>query len=97
MSVRHDVAKKAFLADVDGGTAELTYHDKDGVIVFDHTWVPEEAEGQGVGASLAKAGLAWAREQGRKVTPLCPFVASYVKKHRAEYADLLTSTETNAG
>jgi predicted GNAT family acetyltransferase len=89
MNVRHDAAKKAFLADVEGGTAELTYSEKDGVVDFNHTWVPEEAGGKGVGAALAKTGLAWARAQKRKVALSCTFMDSYVKKHREEYADLL--------
>jgi predicted GNAT family acetyltransferase len=89
VNVRHDAARKAFLADVDGGTAELTYAEKDGVVDFNHTWVPEEAGGKGVGGALARTALAWAREQGHKVATSCPFVDGYVKKHREEYADLL--------
>lgn len=89
MNVRHDADRKAFLADVDGGTAELTYSEKNGVVDFNHTWVPEEAGGQGVGAALARTGLAWARDHGHKVALSCQFMDGYVKKHREEYADLL--------
>lgn len=88
-TVRHDTAASRFVADTDGGEAELTYRlTADGVIVFTHTGVPEAAEGQGVGSALVEAGLAHARAEGLRVMPLCPFVKAYMQRH-PETHDLL--------
>lgn len=64
---------------------------KDGRIVLSHTEVPKAMEGQGVGSKLAKAAFAYAKENELKVMPLCPFMASYLRRHRDEYAGMLAS------
>jgi predicted GNAT family acetyltransferase len=82
ISVRHDVQRHRFIADVAGGQAGLFYTGpRDGVVTFTHTEVPESAQGRGVGATLARTGLDWAREHGLRVRPLCPYVAAYVRRH----------------
>jgi predicted GNAT family acetyltransferase len=53
-----------------------------------HTRVPGELEGQGYGGALAKAALDYARANGLKVIPTCPFVSAYLRRHK-EYADLV--------
>ncbi len=78
------------MADVAGGEAELAYTGpRSGVVTFIHTEVPPEARGGGVAETLARAGLAWARESGYWVRPVCPFVVAFMRRHRREYADLL--------
>jgi predicted GNAT family acetyltransferase len=52
-------------------------------IMLTHTEVLPEFEGKGVGGFLARESLAAAREQGKQVIPACPFIASYLRKHRA--------------
>ncbi|MEA3040542.1 MAG: uncharacterized protein QOC65_31 [Sphingomonadales bacterium] len=87
---RHDERRRRFEIEEDGATAILTYVLRDGAIVFTHTIVPEEIEGRGVGGRLAKAGLAYARENGLNVVPQCSFVRGYIERH-PEYADLLAT------
>jgi predicted GNAT family acetyltransferase len=62
----------------------LTNH----LIVFTHTEVPPEFEGQGIAGKIAKVALDTARADGLKVQPLCPFVAAYIRRH-PEYQDLV--------
>lgn len=57
-------------------------------ILLPHTVVPPVFEGKGVGSSLARAALGYARDHGLMVRPACPFIAGYIKKH-AEYQDLV--------
>jgi predicted GNAT family acetyltransferase len=57
-------------------------------IMFTHTEVLPEHEGQGIGSSLARHVLDAARSEGRHVIPVCQFIAAYIRKHR-EYADLV--------
>lgn len=57
-------------------------------ILFPHTEVPPAFEGQGVGGKLVRAAMAFARERGELVLPVCPFVAGFITRH-PEYHDLV--------
>jgi uncharacterized protein len=57
-------------------------------VVLVHTEVDSAYEGHGVGSVLAKAALDDIRRRGKRVTPLCPFVSTYIARH-PEYADLV--------
>ncbi len=74
---------------VDGHEAELTYS-KMGAsgIIADHTGVPRELGGRGVGTALVKAMIADAREHGFRIVPLCPFVKAQYQRH-PEWADVM--------
>jgi hypothetical protein len=73
-----------FEAKVSGIQAFLQYSLSGNSIVFTHTEVPTEIEGRGIGSSLAKAGLDYARRHGLTVVPRCPFVEGYIRKHPEE-------------
>ncbi len=60
-------------------------------MVLTHTEVPPELEGHGVGSALARGALDAARARGLSVVPLCPFMASYIRRHR-EYLDLVSES-----
>ena len=45
-------------------------------------------EGHGGGSTLVEAALDRVRDEGLRVVPRCPFVASYIERHPA-YADLV--------
>jgi hypothetical protein len=72
--------------------AVLTYKQQAGRIVFLHTGVPPALEGRGIASQLASFALEEARAQHLTVVPRCPFVASYIRRHR-EYLSLLTEAE----
>ena len=57
------------------------YHRRNGRIAFTHTEVDESCEGRGFGSLLAAAALEDAERDGLEVVPLCPFIASYIKRH----------------
>ena len=59
-----------------------------GVIEFKSTLVPPHLRGQGLGTQLVRQGLDWARSEGYKVVPLCPFTAQFIEEN-PEYQDLL--------
>jgi len=66
---------------LDGETAFAEYRLVDHGIILPHTVVPDAFEGRGVGSALARAALGYARREGLKGIPLCPFIASYLKDH----------------
>lgn len=79
-----------FFISVNGTVAgEMTYvWSGDSRIIIDHTEVGDALRGQGAGKKLVDAGVAFAREKGIKILPLCPF-AKKVMEADAIYADVL--------
>jgi uncharacterized protein len=66
-----------------------------GAIMFTHTEVMPEYEGQGVGSKLAKSALDEVRKRGLHAIPMCQFIARYISRH-AEYRDLVTEEHQRA-
>lgn len=89
LAIHDNVERRRFEAELaDGSFAFAAYELEPGRIVFVHTIVPAQFEGQGVGSALIRFGLNWAREHGLKVVPICSFFAAYIRKHPQEQ-DLL--------
>jgi len=84
-----DTDAQQFELVVDGFTAFAAYQRDGNAIVFTHTEVPPELQGQGVGSALARGALDAARAEGAEVVPLCPFIASYIRRH-PEYLYLVS-------
>lgn len=69
--------------------ALMTYSMQDDeTMVIEHTEVSEKLEGQGIGRKLVDAGVQFARENGLKIIPQCPYAASVFRK-TPEYRDVL--------
>jgi uncharacterized protein len=64
------------------------YRRSSGELTFTHTVVDDAFEGRGVGSTLVGTALDMVRDEGLRVVPRCPFVASYIEKHPG-YADLV--------
>ncbi|MBP3946156.1 GNAT family N-acetyltransferase [Psychrobacter sp. K31L] len=88
LDIVHDEQAKRFETSINGHTGYISYQERDGKLVYDHTIVPQELGGRGVGSGLVKHALDYAREQDKKVVPQCSFVASYISKHPG-YQDLV--------
>lgn len=86
--VVHEPERSRFAVRSDGTEAVLEYQKLADKVVFAHTGVPRALEGRGAGGALARAGLEWARGEGLRVIPICPFVSSYIRRH-PEYAELV--------
>ncbi len=70
--------------------AELTYSIVNAqLIIVDHTAVPDEWRGMGVGKALVERVVLDSRERGVKIVPLCPFTKAQIQKH-AEWQDVLS-------
>ncbi|WP_019673988.1 GNAT family N-acetyltransferase [Psychrobacter lutiphocae] len=87
-SITHNSNDNQFETTIDGHTGFISYQDQGDTIVYDHTIVPPELGGQGIGSALVKHALNYARSEGKKVIPECSFVASYIQKH-PDYQDLV--------
>ncbi len=65
-----------------------TYEEEPGRVTFVHTVVRPEFEGRGVGSRLAKFAVDDVRSRGLRITPVCPFVRAYLRRHR-EYDSIV--------
>jgi len=79
--VRHDAERSRYEIEREGGIAFAEYERRDGLIIATHTVTPPALRGRGLAGRLIKAMLGDARVQGRKVLPLCSFVADYFDRH----------------
>ncbi|MFG2052633.1 GNAT family N-acetyltransferase [Micromonospora sp. NPDC048930] len=59
----------------------VTYQLTGNIIVYTHTEVDPAFEGKGVGSTLARAVMDDARDRGRTVVPVCPFLSAWLEKH----------------
>ena len=74
---------------LDGHEAEMTFSKAgEGLIIIDHTLVPDAFRGQGVGLALVTRGVEDARAVGKKVLPLCTYAAAQFRRH-PDWADVL--------
>lgn len=77
---------RAHLPDSDH-IGRLTWVERGGARVADHTLVPPPIEGRGVAARLVERMVADARAEGFKIQPQCSYVIVAFKRH-PEWADV---------
>lgn len=74
-----------------GIVGELTYNKSaNDVLTIDHTEVKREMENRGIGASLVKESVEFARKNNYKIDPLCPFAEVQFDKNKS-YKDVRAS------
>ncbi len=73
---------------VDGETVGLAaVADRANQRIFYHTEVQEQFGGRGLATILIDEALQATRADGKRVVPLCPMVAAFIKKH-PEFSDM---------
>ncbi len=74
-------ANHRFELTVEGYTAFIDYREKGRNITLIHTESPDELAGRGVATALIEKALAYIEENKYVLTPLCPLVFAYIKRH----------------
>lgn len=64
-------------------------------LLFTHTEVLPAFEGRGIGSAIARYALDEVRRRSAQAIPVCPFIASYLRKH-PEYQDLVSPESRRA-
>ena len=86
-----DGHKGAFGIERDGQRlATMSYSLAGDIVIIDHTDVDASLRGTGAGAKMVAAAVAWARSEGKRIMPLCPFAKSVFDK-TPEYRDVLAT------
>ena len=81
-------AESLYQVVIDGGRAGLAaYRDRGHQRVFYHTEVDDAFAGQGLAARLVQEALTDSRAAGKRIVPVCPYVATFLKRHD-EFTDI---------
>ncbi len=81
--------KKRFELHTQGHIAFIDYIlNNESIMFLNHTEVPQELAGKGIGKELAKRTLVYLKDNNHRLAPICPFVAAYVKKN-PEWKEIL--------
>jgi len=81
--IQHDIQNQQFFTIVEEKISVLEYSISSNGKTLDYyrTFVPPELRGQHIGDELVIFALNYAKENGFKVMPSCPFVAAVIKRH----------------
>lgn len=86
-SVQQVEAEQLYEIQVDGRRAGIVaYRDHGDQRVFYHTEVDDAYAGQGLASQLVREALTESQGQGKRIVPVCPYVAAFLKKN-TEFAD----------
>lgn len=81
--------KSFYIGDEHAPDTEMTYVPSgEKLITIDSTHVSESMKGQGAGKQLLTALTDWARKEGLKIIPLCPYAKAQMEKNPV-YHDLI--------
>jgi len=78
----HGSSGGRYVASLEGSEAEMTFsRASPKLIIIDHTGVPDNLRGKGVGQALALHAVEAARAGGWKIIPLCPFFKAQAQRN----------------
>ncbi|MCU1673554.1 MAG: GCN5-related N-acetyltransferase [Frankiales bacterium] len=76
-----DVTHSPDTSRFESGAAYLSYERTGDTLDVQHTIVPAELEGQGVGGALVREAVAYAKAEGLTVQPSCSFARAWLERH----------------
>ncbi|MDR3714593.1 MAG: GNAT family N-acetyltransferase [Puia sp.] len=92
MELQHDHTQRGgqfYLGSAEAPTAKLVYRMAGPhKMIIDHTEVSPDYRSQGVGRALVSAAVQYARSNGIKIKPICPYAKAIIDK-TPEYQDVL--------
>lgn len=87
LDVVHNEAEDQFETWIDGQLSKLDYMQDGNTMVITHVGVHPEHRGQGVAGKITKVALEYAKQKSYRVIPMCPYVATYIRRNR-QYEEL---------
>ena len=91
--VKHKLEGKRgkFYVTLNEEEALLEYEVTNNIIIAYHTFTPLNLRGKGIALAMTKALIELAQKDGRKIRPLCSYVANYLK-NQPELSTLIDNT-----
>ena len=87
LEIIHNEAEDRFETWIDQRLSKLDYHKDGDSIAMTHVGVHPMDRGRGVAGKLTQVALDYARQQDLRVLPICPYIASYIRRN-PEYIEL---------
>jgi len=81
-------ARRRFELTENGLTAFADYREDGEVLLVPHVEAPHALRGTGAAGRLMQGLLEQIRRDRKKIAPLCPYAAAYIRRH-PEYEDLV--------
>lgn len=90
INIEHQPDQHRFISVVDGFKCYLTYRITDNPLVWDfnHAYTAPEVRGRQIAEQITRFAMEYARANGIKVIPGCPYVVYFVATY-PEYGDVL--------
>lgn len=84
IAITHNLENERYEARIDGELVGFAaYRASPRQVIFTHTEVFPDWQGQGVASALARAALEDIQSDGqRRVVPLCPYIKGWIDRHR---------------
>jgi predicted GNAT family acetyltransferase len=82
LKLRVNTSLNQFELEVGTDMAFIEYKLSGDKLFLIHTEVPQALEGKGVGSAIVQKTLQYARDNSYKIVPLCPFVQTYLQRHK---------------
>ncbi len=86
--IRDNVDRHRFELERNGQLAFANYERRGSELVIRHVEAAPPLRGTGAAGELMKGVAEIARSEGRKITPLCGYAFTWIRRHK-EYSDLL--------
>src|ERR1700688_1889321 len=68
--------------EIEGNIAFIDYKLLRDTLFLIHTEVPPGLKGKGLGSAIVQKALQYAKDNNYKIVPICPFVQSYLERHK---------------
>lgn len=86
--VNDNTDRKRFELEVDGHIAFANYRIDGDYLYINYVEAPEILRGTGAAGKLMEGMMQIARERNYRITPICSYAVSWLRRHQ-EYQDLL--------
>ncbi len=91
--IKHDKTHQRFTRKCGEYEACLMYAQKDRILDFYHIYTPDPYRGSIVSTSILKHAFTYARENGYRVVPSCPYIAGPFLSRFPEYKAIVDKGE----
>ena len=81
LKIHNNALASRFEVSLNGGLAVLDYRIEGDTAFLLYVEVPVAEQGHGIAGKLSRGALEFARDNGLKAVPRCPFIAAYVRRH----------------
>ncbi|AFL82326.1 putative acetyltransferase [Aequorivita sublithincola DSM 14238] len=80
MEIKHDKENNRFTLDINGEIAKVDYTLKDNTMYLNHSEVPYNLRGQGIGKDLVEKTFEKLTEEGYNAVAVCSYVKAVAKR-----------------